>query len=119
MRGLSTTKTGYGESDERIIATHSEKDKLLRVLDYPNIPLDNNESERGLREIVVKRTVSHGTRSEAGRRAWENMMTILDTCRKNGVSFYYYVLDILSKHYVMSRLSELIAQHPRLSATIY
>ena len=93
---LFTTHTGYGELDERIIATYSERDKLLRVLDHPNIPLDNNESERGVREFVIKRLVSHGTRSEAGRRAWENMMTILDTCRKNGASFYYYVLDVLS-----------------------
>ena len=116
---LFTTRSGYGELDDRIAATYAEKEKLLRVLDHPSIPLDNNESERGLREIVVKRLVSHGTRSEAGRKAWENMMTILDTCRKNGVSFYYYILDTLSKRYAMPRLSELVAQRAHSSSTTY
>ena len=116
---LFTTQTGYKELDERIAATYADKEKLLRVLNHPNIPLDNNESERGVREFVIKRLVSHGTRSEAGRRAWENMMTILDTCRKNGVSFYYYVLDVLSKRCSMPRLSELIVQHAHQSSTTY
>ncbi len=116
---LFTTHTGYRELDDRIAATYSEKEKLLRVLDYPDIPLDNNGSERGVREFVIKRLISHGTRSEAGKSAWENMMTILDTCRKNGVSFYYYVLDILSKQYIMPRLSELVMQHAHPSSTTY
>jgi hypothetical protein len=116
---LFTTRTGYEELDNRIAATYAEREKLLRVLDHPGIPLDNNESERGLREIVVKRLVSHGTRSEAGRMAWENMMTILDTCRKNGVSFYYYVRDILSNEYSMPRLSELVLTNSKLATTSY
>ncbi len=116
---IFTTTTGYADLDERIRCTFAEKDKLLVILDHPEIPLDNNEAERALREIVVKRKVSYGTRSDDGKRAWENMMTILDTCRKNGVSFYEYVRDILSKEYSMPRLSELILTNSKLVATSY
>jgi hypothetical protein len=111
--------TGYDDLDKRIKSTFSEKDKLLVVLNHPEIPLDNNEAERDMREIVIKRLISHGTRSDEGKAAWENMMTIMNTCRKNGVSFYHYVRDILSKEYTMPRLAELIVQNSRLAATSY
>ena len=72
------------------------------------------------RELVVKLLISHGTRSDDGKIALENMMSILNTCRKNGVSFYHYVKDIFSKDYNMPRLAELIIQNSRLTvATSY
>ena len=116
---IFTITTGYADLDERIKSTFAEKEKLLVILDHPEIPLDNNEAERSLREFVIKRLISHGTRSNDGKVALENMMTILDTCRKNGVSFYHYVRDIFSKEYQMPRLAELILQNSRLAATGY
>lgn len=85
------------------------------VLDHPEIPLDNNEAERSLGEFVVKRLIGHGTRSDDGKIALENMMTILNTCRKNGVSFYHYGRGIFSKEYSMPRLADLIIQNSRLT----
>jgi len=35
--------------------------------------------------------ISYGTRSEAGKAAWEKMMSILDTCKKQMVSFFDYI----------------------------
>ena len=80
------------------------------MLDYPEIPLHNNPAEISLREFVLKKRISHGTRSKDGRIAWENMMSILDTCRKHGVSFFEYVKDIFSGEYKMTRLADLITQ---------
>ncbi|MBU4445508.1 transposase [bacterium] len=107
---LFSTKTGYGELDERIALTKKKKERLLVVLDHPEIPLHNNPAEIALREFVIKKKVSYGTKSEDGRIAWENMMTLLDTCRKNDVSFFEYVKDIFSGQYDMPRLADLIAQ---------
>ena len=58
------------------------------MLRFPEIPLHNNPAELALREPVIKRKIIYGTRSEDGKAAWENMMTILDTCKKQMVSFF-------------------------------
>jgi hypothetical protein len=100
--------TGYRTLDERIATTKKKKEELLLVLDYPNVPLHNNLAEIAVREGVIKRKISYGTRSELGRLAWENMLSIQDTCRKLGVSFYRYLQDIFSDSYSMPRLSHLI-----------
>ncbi len=61
-------------------------------------------------DIEQVRKISYGTRSELGRLAWENMLSIMDTCRKLRVSFYRYVLDIFSDSYSMPRLSDLMLE---------
>jgi hypothetical protein len=67
----------------------------------------------------VKRKISNGTRSDDGKIAWENIMSILDTCRKLGVSFLEYIKDILSGKYNMPRLAELILQKAAQKSTGY
>ena len=74
---LLSTVTGYVELDHRIELTSKKKPHLLLVLDYPEIPLDNNLSERDLREIVIKRKISNGTRVEDGTKAWDVFFSIL------------------------------------------
>lgn len=103
-------ETGYEDLDKRIALTRKKKEKLLLVLDFPEIPLHNNPAEIALREMVIKRKISSGTRSEDGKIAWENMMTILDTCRKHGISFLEYVKDIFSGRHNQPRLTDLILQ---------
>lgn len=116
---LFSTKTGYEELDKRIALTKEKKDALLLVLTYPEIPLHNNPAEIALRELVIKKKISYGTRSEDGRIAWENMMSILDTCRKQGISFLEYVTDIFSGRYAMPRLADLILQRGLAKSTVY
>jgi len=113
------TKTGYNTLDNRIALTRKKKDKLLLVLKYPQIPLHNNPAEIALREMVIKKGISYGTKSEKGKLAWENMMTILDTCRKHDISFMEYVKDIFSGSYSMPRLSTLILEKASPSSISY
>ena len=105
---IFSTVTGYGTLDDRIAKTKKKKEELLLVLEYPNVPLHNNLAEIAVREGVIKRKISYGTRSELGKLAWENMLSIIDTCRKLEVSFYKYLYDIFSNSYSMPRLSDLI-----------
>jgi len=116
---LFSTETGYQELDERIRLTRKKKKKLLLVLTYPQISLHNNPAEIALRELVIKKRISYGTRSEDGKVAWENMMTILDTCRKQGVNFLDYIEDIFSGRYVLPRLSMLILEKAKINPTRY
>lgn len=87
-------ETGYEALDKRLSLTLAKKESLLVVLEYPKIPLHNNLSENGIREIVIKRKISGGVKSEEGKIAWENNMTILSTCKKLGLSFFEYMTDI-------------------------
>lgn len=116
---IFSMKTGFNTLDNRIALTRKKKEKLLLVLKYPDIPLHNNPAEIALRELVIKKKISYGTKSEKGRIAWENMMTIMDTCRKHNVSFLEYVEDIFSKRYSMPRLSTLILEKARVNSTSY
>jgi len=114
---LFSKKTGYDELDKRIALTREKKDELLLVLRFPEIPLHNNPAELALREGVVKRKISNGTRSDDGKASWENMMSIMDTCRKHGVSLYDYIKDIFSGKREMTKLSTLIAKKASVNPT--
>jgi hypothetical protein len=105
---LFTRTTGYIELDKRIASTWRNRKKLLAVLEFPVVPLHNNGSEIAVREGVIKRKISYGTRSDLGKAAWENMLSILDTCRKQKVSFFMYIKDIYSNNFSMPRLADLI-----------
>jgi len=114
---LFAKRTGYDELDNRIALTREKRDELLLVLKFPEIPLHNNPAELALREGVVKRKISNGTRSDDGKAAWENMMSIMDTCRKHGISLYDYIKDIFSGKREMTRLSVLIAKKASVNPT--
>jgi transposase len=81
------------------------------------LTLDKTLAELALREGVVKRKISNGTRSDDGKATWENMMTIMDICRKHGLSLYDYIKDIFSGKKEMTRLSTLIAQKASMKPT--
>jgi hypothetical protein len=73
----------------------THKVELLRVLDYPQFPLHNNGAETDIREDVIRRQISGGTRSDAGRKARDTFVGLKKTCRKLGISFWQYLLSRL------------------------
>ena len=105
---LFSRRTGYTDLDERLASTDANRDGLLKVLDYPFVPIHNNAAEIAIREGVIKRKISYGTRSELGKRAWENMFSIMDTCRKQEVNFFNYLNRIFSSRDNFPRLADLI-----------
>ena len=107
---LFSTVSGYDELDHRIKLTCKKKSYLLLVLDYPEIPLDNNLSERGLRKVVIKRKISNGTRVKDGTKAWDVFLSILETCEKNYVDFYEYLQDRISSAHKMPSLASTLLE---------
>jgi hypothetical protein len=100
--------TGYDKLDHRIALTRAKKENLLLVLQFPEVPLDNNESERSLREWVIKRHISRGTRTLAGTRAWDVNLSLCDTARKVGQNYYEYLIDRISGRHRLPSLAERI-----------
>lgn len=106
---IFSQNTTYDELNYRLKLSLAKKEHLLAVLEYPEIPLHNNLSENGVREWVIKRKISGGVKTEAGKIAWENNMTILATCKKLGVSFLEYMRGIFSGRYTAPKLAVIIA----------
>lgn len=111
---LFATQTGYEALDERITKTRAKKTSLLLVLKHPELPLHNNASELGVRRRVRKRDVSFGPRTETGRRAWDTFMTLAETARKLGISFYAYMRDRITGACAIPPLAELVTQTANL-----
>ena len=102
-------ETDYDELNKRLALTHEKKSELLTVLDYPEVPLHNNLSENGVREMVMKRKISGGVKTDDGVTAWENNMSILATCKKLGISFYEFLKSVFAKNVTVD-FTELILQ---------
>ena len=84
-------KTIYETLNRLLKRLRQHKDELLLVLTRPEVPLHTNGSERDIRGHVKKRKVSGGTRSEEGRRCRDTFMSLKQTCRKLGLSFWKYL----------------------------
>ena len=70
-------RTGYDGLDALLVRLHRRKDELLKVLEYPDIPLHTNASENDLRTFVTKRKISGGTMSSDGRIARDTMLGLM------------------------------------------
>ena len=60
------------------------KSSLLRVLDYPLIPLHTNQSESDISEVVKKRKVSFGTQSFADRQCRDTFISLKKLVKNKG-----------------------------------
>ncbi len=105
---LFSTHTGYPEWDERIEKTAAKKGELLTVLQHPELPLHNNMAENGARVQKRREDVSLQTKSKEGTQAKDTMMSIVETCKKLGVSAYHFICDRVSQRYEMPSLAELM-----------
>jgi hypothetical protein len=117
---LFATPTDYWALNDRIAKTRAKKAALLLVLDHPEIPLHNNAAELGARQRVRKRDVSFGPRTGEGARAWDTFMSLADTTRKLGVSFYHDIHDRIRGEQQIPPLADLIdeqAQELNLGAS--
>jgi hypothetical protein len=67
------------------------------VLQYPQLPLTNNEAEQALRHWVIARRISYGTRTEQGSRAFALLASVIETCRKRRLSPWCYLATVIAE----------------------
>jgi hypothetical protein len=90
---LFNQKTELASLNVQLELTNKKKTKLLFVLDHPEVEIHNNLAERDIREKVIKRKISLFNRSLGGVESWDLMLSLASTCRKNGISFFKYLID--------------------------
>jgi hypothetical protein len=93
---IFSQKTGYDQLDRRLSLTMKKKDRLLLFLDYPYIPIHNNQAERDLRHAVILRRLSGGTKSEEGDRSLERHLSIIQTAEKQGLDVFQTLHGLLT-----------------------
>lgn len=67
------------------------REELLKALDYPELPLHNNDSERDIRGVAKRRNISGSTKSEEGKAFRDGLMTLQQTCARLGISFVVFL----------------------------
>jgi hypothetical protein len=94
--------------NHQLAKTYAKKEELLRVLERPETPLHNNGTETDAREMVIKRKVSGGTRSEEGQKCRDTFVSIKKTCVKLEISFLGYLEDRVNKVFEIPKLAKVI-----------
>ena len=105
---LFSLKTGYDALDERIQKNKAKKEELLVVLKHPEVPLHNNLSENGARVEKRRQDVSLQTKTDEGTKAKDTMMSVVESCKKLGVSAYKFIHDRINGKFEMPSLAEMI-----------
>jgi len=89
LRGFGTAARGMCKE------LYNHKEHLWTFLADPEVEPTNNAGERSLRHGVIWRKLSFGTQSERGDRFVETMLTIIETCQKQGQSVLGFVTQAL------------------------
>jgi transposase len=69
------------------------EDKVLYFMTTPDIPPDNNGSERAIRNAKVKQKVSGGYRSYRGAERQALLLSVIETAKKQGLN----VLEVIQR----------------------
>lgn len=69
----------------------NEYDALWTFSDVPGLTPTNNDAERAMRGPVVLRRISGGSQSERGNRFTERILSITESCRRQGRSAHQYI----------------------------
>jgi transposase len=93
---------GAFSGNQRLIGMCDElyqhRDWLWTFLDIEGVEPTNNASERALRPAVIWRKLSFGTKSAAGSRFVETILTVVETCHRQSRNSFEYLTAALKAH---------------------
>jgi hypothetical protein len=93
---ITNQVTGYNLLDKQLRLTRKKKDRLLLFLDYPFLPIHNNQCEQDLRQFVIIRKISGETKSVRGDRSIERHLSIIQTAQKQGLDIFQTLNGLLT-----------------------
>lgn len=93
---ITSQETGYDLLDKQLKITRKKKARLLTFLDYPFLPIHNNQCEQDLREFVIQRKISGETKSVVGDRSLERHLSIIQTAQKQGLDIFQTLHGLLT-----------------------
>lgn len=92
-------QTGYQSEDALKIQGRikNQGDNLITAILFPNVPLDNNLAERGVRPSVIVRKISGGSRSNIGAETFAINMSVIQTIKMRNQPLIPTLHDLLLK----------------------
>lgn len=102
---ITTQTTGYEPLDSQLALTRKKRKKVLLFLDYPIVPIHNNQAERDLREFVIMRKISGETKSQKGDRSIERHLSVIQTAKKQGLPVFATLHGLLTNTLPLSALT--------------
>ena len=106
---ITRQETRYEALNKQLKLTAKKKAFLLTFLDYPYLPLHNNQCEQDLREFVIIRKISRETKSIAGDRSLARHLSIVQTAQKQGLNVLETLHGLLTSTVSPSILTNAIA----------
>jgi transposase len=91
MAGRHITKLTSKEAITLQKRFNKHESKILHFMTDPDIPPDNNGSERAIRQAKIKQKVSGGFRSMQGAEVHASILSVIETAKKQGLN----VLDTI------------------------
>lgn len=88
---------GY-EAGKLLRSLRDKAQQWWYFLDHPEVPPDNNLAERSLRLAVTKRKVSGGSRSMKRFAQTADLLSVVQTCRRQGRSVMEFFQSVLMSH---------------------
>jgi len=97
---LQTPVIPKSETHKQIKSFHKAREKIFTFLLYPDVPPDNNGSERAIRNVKVKLKVSGQFKSAQGAKDYATLRSIVDTARKRDLNEFKAIRDVVSGYSV-------------------
>jgi len=71
-------------------------DDYFRFLFSQDLEPTNNHSEQQIRQCVIDRRITQGTRGDAGQRYHERMWTTIATCKKQKRNVFEFLQEAIT-----------------------
>jgi hypothetical protein len=88
--------TGYDLLDKQLKLTKKKRNRLLTFLDHPELPIHNNQCEQDIREFVIMRKISGGTKSYRGDNSLIRHLSVIQTAQKQGLDVFQTLQGLLT-----------------------
>jgi len=94
------------KAENLLIRLEKYQTEIMRFTEDFDVPFDNNQAERDIRNIKVKQKVSGGFRTDSGAADFANTASVIGTVTKFGKSVIGAVLGLFQGHNPIATATE-------------